>query len=115
MPPILIDASQPIVAVHRLLLAGLSVSGTRTAGFFRSSVVLPRRLAALGLLAGLSFDTGSQSVHEADYIGGFFTGRLFNLLAMRFAFDQILDRFFVPILEFVRLEVPLLGFHDVRG
>src|SRR6195256_4820993 len=63
--------------------------------------------ATLGRRASL------QRLHQIDYLSRRPLLRLFDLFATLFLLDQLFERVLVVILEFLRLEMAGLGFHDM--
>src|SRR5258705_8574874 len=70
----------------------------------------PGGLAPFALAVG--FDTPAQRIHEVDDLRRLAARRL-DLLAGLLLLQEILQRLFVAVLEPLRLEVSLLGLHDM--
>jgi hypothetical protein len=63
--------------------------------------------------AAFGCHTLSQCVHQVSHFGWCALLRLTYLLAMLLLFDQLLERVFVVILEFLWCEMPRFGFHNM--
>src|SRR5262245_64385726 len=71
------------------------------------------RLPALSATFGLH--RPAQRIHEVDDLGRSALARRLDLLAGLLFLQQVLERFLVMVLEFLRLEMAGLGLDDVRG
>src|SRR3954468_5076738 len=58
---------------------------------------------------------GAQGFHEVHHVGWFGFLWSFDLLAMGLAFDEVLQSLFVPIFEFLWMEMSLFRLDDVCG
>src|SRR3977135_4526323 len=97
------------------VMSGFNVAPPRLA-----RLLVPRGASRLlgGALAfgrTSAFDAAAQRIHQVDDLGGRALGRPLDLLSVLLLVQQVLERFLVAVVEFLRLEVRLLGLDDLGG
>ena len=64
---------------------------------------------------GAFLDTAPQRIHKVDNVCRLSPLGPLDRLAFLLLFEQVLQGVLIPVIEVAGVEVPFLGFHDVRG